>query len=109
MRNGVTPPYRSHGRVGFLLLIIELLQMEVKLFWDGKIDDTSYKLTTDWGALDAYHAPSRYGRDAFPSIPVADWTLDSVETPRNNAWFLVTLGARRGLTFLERQARSESI
>ena len=76
---------------------------EVKLFWDGKIDDPKYRLTTDWGALDAYHAPSRYGKDAFPSIPVADWTLDSVESPRNNAWFLVTLGARRGLTFLEKQ------
>jgi hypothetical protein len=76
---------------------------EVKLFWDGKTDDPKYKLTTDWGALDAYHAPSKHGKDAFPSIPVADWTLDPVESPRNNSWFLATLGARRGLTFLERQ------
>ena len=76
---------------------------EVKLFWDAKIKDPKYKLTTDWGALDAYHAPSRYGRDAFPSIPVEDWSLDPVKSPRNNAWFLVTLAARRGLTFLERQ------
>ena len=75
----------------------------VKLFWDGKTDDPKYKLTTDWGALDAYHAPSRNGKDAFPSIPVADWTLDPVESPRNNSWFLAALGARRGLTFLERQ------
>jgi len=29
--------------------------------------------------------------------------LDAVESPRNNGWFLATLGARRGLTFLERQ------
>ena len=76
---------------------------EVKLFWDGKTDDPKYKLTTDWGAVDAYHAPSRNGKDAFPSIPVADWTLDPVESPRNNSWFLAALGARRGLTFLERQ------
>ena len=76
---------------------------EVKLFWEGKTEDPRYKITTDWGALDAYHAPSRNGRDAFPSIPVADWTLDPVESPRNNSWFLATLGARRGLTFLERQ------
>ena len=76
---------------------------EVKLFWDGKTDDPKYKLTTDWGALDAYHAPSKHGKDAFPSIPVADWTLDPIESPRNNSWFLATLGARRGLTFLERQ------
>ena len=77
---------------------------EVKLFWDGKTQDPKYKLTTDWGALDAYHAPSRYGKDAFPSIPVGDWCLDPVASPRNNAWFLVTLAARRGLTFLERQS-----
>ena len=76
---------------------------EVKLFWEAKTSDPRYKLTTDWGALDAYHAPSRYGKDAFPSIPVEDWTLDPVKSPRNNAWFLVSLAARRGLTFLERQ------
>ena len=77
---------------------------EVKLFWDGKTNDPKYKLTTDWGALDGYHAPSKHGKDAFPSIPVADWTLDPVKSPRNNSWFLAALGARRGLTFLERQA-----
>ena len=76
---------------------------EVKLFWAGKSDDPKYKLTTDWGALDAYHAPSRNGKDAFSSIPVAEWTLDPVLSPRNNSWFLVTLAGRRGLTFLERQ------
>ena len=76
---------------------------EVKLFWDGQTEDPKYKRTTDWGALDAYHAPSRYGKDAFPSIPVAEWTLDPVKSPRNNAWFLVALAGRRGLTFLEQQ------
>ena len=81
---------------------------EVKLFWDGKIKDSNYKLTTDWGVLDAYHAPSRNGKDAFSSIPVADWSLDPVESPRNNSWFLITLAARRGLTFLERQPQVDS-
>tara|TARA_B100002019_G_scaffold175464_1_gene151630 strand:- start:2870 stop:4741 length:1872 start_codon:yes stop_codon:yes gene_type:complete len=76
---------------------------EVKLFWEGKKDDSKYKLTTDWGALDAYHAPSRYGRDAFASIPVTDWTIDPIKSPRNNSWFLITLAGRRGLTFLEQQ------
>ncbi len=75
----------------------------VKLFWDGKTDDPAYKLTTDWGALDGYHAPSRNGKDAFPSLPVADWTLDAVQSPRNSSWFLATIGARRALTFLENQ------
>jgi len=76
---------------------------EVQLFWEGKKDNPEYKLTTDWGALDAYHAPSRYGRDAFASLPVADWTLDPVKSPRNSSWFLVAMAGRRGLTFLEQQ------
>jgi len=81
---------------------------EVKLFWEGKKNDPQYKITTDWGALDAYHAPSRYGKDAFPSIPVAEWTLDPVKSPRNNAWFLITLAGRRGLTFLEQQTEVDA-
>ncbi|MHC4581266.1 MAG: dienelactone hydrolase family protein, partial [Planctomycetota bacterium] len=75
----------------------------VKLFWDGKKDDPRYKLTTDWGALDAYHAPCRNSKNAFARVSPALWTLDAVESPRNNPWFLCTLGARRALTFLERQ------
>lgn len=78
---------------------------EVQLFWDGKTDDPAYKITTDWGALDAYHAPSRNGQDAFVSIRDGSepWTLDDVASPRNNSWFLCTMGARRALTFLEKQ------
>jgi hypothetical protein len=76
---------------------------EVKLFWDGKTDDPAYKLTTDWGAVDGYHAPSRNPGNVFPSAKSAAWTLDTVESPRNSGWFLCALAARRALTFLEKQ------
>ena len=76
---------------------------KTKLFWAGKTDDPDYKVTTDWGALDGYHAPSRSGRDAFASLPADEWTLDPVVSPRNSSWFLGALAARRALTFLERQ------
>lgn len=76
---------------------------EVKLFWEGKTDDPNYKLTTDWGKLDGYHAPGRNAGNQFPSAKPASWTLDAVESPRNSGWFLCALAARRGLTFLERQ------
>lgn len=75
----------------------------VQLFFDDKKDDPNYRLTTDWGALDGYHAPSRNQGNSFLSVAAHDWTLDPVESPRNNPWFLCTLGARRALTFLERQ------
>lgn len=76
---------------------------EVKLFWDGKTDDPRYKLTTDWGAVDGYHAPSRNPKNVFPSAKAGSWTIDDVESPRNSSWFLCALAGRRALTFLERQ------
>jgi len=81
---------------------------EVKLFWDNKKEDPHYKITTDWGALDAYHAPSKRDKDAFTQLPAYDWSLDPVASPRNNAWFLCTLAARRALTFLEQQAQVDA-
>ena len=75
----------------------------VQLFWAGRTNDPKYRLTTDWGALDGYHAPSRHPKTAFPSAQATEWTLDAVESPRNSAWFLCALGARRALTFLEQQ------
>lgn len=77
---------------------------QVKLFWDKKTDDPQYRLTTDWGELDGYHAPSRNRGNQFPSANTANWTFDQVESPRNSGWFLCALAARRALTFLERQS-----
>ncbi|MDA7888924.1 dienelactone hydrolase family protein [Akkermansiaceae bacterium] len=75
----------------------------VKLFWDGKTDDPRYRITTDWGALDGYHAPSRNKGNAFAHVSPHSWTLDAVDSARNNPWFLAALAARRALTFLEQQ------
>ena len=77
---------------------------EVKLFWDGKTDDPNYKITTDWGAVDAYHAPSRNPGNNFPAAKPAEWTVDAVESPRNSPWFLCAIAGRRALTFLEQQS-----
>ncbi len=75
----------------------------VQLFFNGKVDDPNYKLTTDWGALEGYHAPSRFKSGNVYDLEPAEWTIDPVESPRNSAWFLWTMGARRGLTFLEQR------
>ncbi len=76
---------------------------EVKLFWDGQTEDPNFRLTTDWGAVDGYHAPGRNPGNQFPSAKPAAWTLDAVESPRNSGWFLCALAARRALTFLALQ------
>ncbi|HQL75808.1 MAG TPA: acetylxylan esterase, partial [Phycisphaerae bacterium] len=55
---------------------------------------------TDWGRLDA----TQTGHNThYRSMQPDDKTLDAVESPRNNNWFLLVLAARRALTFLERQ------
>ena len=56
--------------------------------------------TTDWGALDATQA----GHNSHYSKLTPDHlTLDPFESPRNNNWFLITLSARRGISFLQQQ------
>ena len=75
----------------------------VKLFWADETSDPKYKLTTDWGALDAYHAPCRNSKNSFARLEPAEWTIDKVVSPRNSPWFLAAFAARRGLTFLEQQ------
>ena len=81
---------------------------EVALFWSGQVDAPEYRITTDWGAVDGYHAPSRNPGNAFPSVRPAEWTLDEKESPRNSGWFLCAVAARRALTFLEQQAEVDS-
>lgn len=54
---------------------------------------------TDWGAID----PTQRHNDHYSGGKPDAKTLDEVESPRNNNWFLLVLAARRGLTFLEQQ------
>ena len=59
---------------------------------------------TDWGRLDATHPPQRNPKNHFAGPLTPDeFTLDSVESPRNSNWFVVLMAARRALTFLEQQ------
>ena len=54
---------------------------------------------TDWGAVD----PTQKNVPGYFNLKPGDKYLDSFESPRNNNWYLLTLGARRGLTYLEQQ------
>lgn len=65
----------------------------------GGVDDYPGP-NTDWGAVDA---TQHTHDDHFHSVQPDSKTLDSVVSPRNNNWFLITLAARRALTFLEQQ------
>uniref|UniRef100_UPI00261D6C0A SUMF1/EgtB/PvdO family nonheme iron enzyme n=1 Tax=Novosphingobium sp. TaxID=1874826 RepID=UPI00261D6C0A len=75
----------------------------VQLFWNNQTSDPAYRLTTDWGAVDGYHAPGRDPLKDFTSVRAGPMTLDGLDSPRNTGWFLATVAARRALTFLAQQ------
>lgn len=54
---------------------------------------------TDWGAVD----PTQQNVPGYFNLLPGEKYLDPVESPRNNNWYLLTIGCRRGLTFLEQQ------
>lgn len=56
---------------------------------------------TDWGAVD----PTQNNVPGYFNLKPTKGGLDDFESPRNNNWYLLTLGARRGLTFLEEQSQ----
>ena len=62
---------------------------------NAKPDDPN----TDWGAVD----PTQKNVPGYFNLKPGEKYLDPFESPRNNNWYLLTLGARRGLTFLEQQ------
>ncbi|MEY4689370.1 MAG: hypothetical protein RIR76_3393 [Verrucomicrobiota bacterium] len=56
---------------------------------------------TDWGEVD----PSQLNVPGYNSmLPGPKQFYGDREHPKNNNWYLLTLGCRRGLTFLEEQA-----
>lgn len=73
----------------------------LSLNWGGREMENARDgdLNTDWGAVD----PTQKNVPGYFNLKPGDKYLDSFESPRNNNWYLLTLGSRRGLTFLERQ------
>lgn len=69
--------------------------------WGGREMENAKKgdPNTDWGAVD----PTQNNVPGYFNLKPGEKYLDPFESPRNNNWYLLTLGARRGLTFLEQQ------
>ena len=59
---------------------------------------------TDWGAVD----PTQQNVPGYFNLKPGAKYLDPFESPRNNNWYLLTIGARRGLTFLAQQTRVDA-
>lgn len=69
--------------------------------WGGREMEEAKEgdLNTDWGAVD----PTQQNVPGYFNLQPGEKYLDPVESPRNNNWYLLTLAAKRGLTFLEQQ------
>jgi hypothetical protein len=60
---------------------------------------------TDWGAVD----PSQLNVQGYSTmLPGPAQFFEDREHPKNNNWYLLTLGCRRGLTFLEQQPQVDA-
>ena len=80
----------------------------ISVNWGGnplRLGDVKYDgPNTDWGALDCTHPPQRNPKNHFAGPLATDpYTLDAAESPRNSNWFIVLIGLRRAITFLEQQ------
>lgn len=56
-------------------------------------------LNTDWGSVD----PTQQNVPGYFNLLPGDKFLVDYESPKNNNWYLLTVGCRRGITFLEQQ------
>jgi len=81
-----------YARKGYACLSINWGGREME---DGRPADPN----TDWGAVD----PTQRNVPGYFNLQPGKKYLDPFESPRNNNWYLLTVGARRGLTFLEQQ------
>lgn len=83
---------RNMARLGYSCLSIN---------WGGRPmqDARPGDANTDWGAVD----PTQNNVPGYFNLKPGPRYLDPFDSPRNNNWYLLTLAARRGLTFLEKQ------
>jgi dienelactone hydrolase len=83
---------KYHAKRGYAALSVN---------WGGRPMEAAElgEANTDWGAVD----PTQKNVPGYFNLEPGEKFLDAQESPRNCNWFLLTLGCRRGLTFLERQ------
>ena len=78
----------------------------VDINWGGREMVEGIKENTDWGNVDPSQGPEFYPkafRRGKSNLLPDEHTIDSVVSPRNGNWFLLTYAGRRAITFLEQQ------
>jgi len=84
----------------------------IDINWLGRPLEDGIDVNTDWGNVDPTQGPRFYTKALRKSwkqnLQPDPFSLDPVASPRNSNWFLLTVAARRAITFLEQQAEVDS-
>ncbi len=79
----------------------------IDINWLGRPLEDGIAVNTDWGKVDPTQGPRFYAKALRKgwkrNLQPDEYSLDPVASPRNANWFLLTVAARRALTFLEQQ------
>lgn len=79
----------------------------VDINWLGRPMEPDIKINTDWGKVDPTQGPRFYAKALRKgwkrNLQPDEHSIDLVTSPRNANWFLLTVAARRAITFLEQQ------
>ena len=75
--------------------------------WLGRPLEADIQINTDWGKVDPTQGPRFYSKALRKgwkrNLQPDDHSIDPIASPRNANWFLLTVAARRAVTFLEEQ------
>ena len=76
--------------------------------WLGRPMEDGIDENTDWGNVDPTQGPRFYAKALRKgwkrNLQPDEHSIDPVASPRNANWFLLTVAARRAITFLEQQS-----
>lgn len=79
----------------------------VDINWLGRPMEPGIDVNTDWGKVDPTQGPRFYSKALRKgwkrNLQPDEHSIDPVASPRNSNWFLLTVAARRAITFLEQQ------
>jgi len=79
----------------------------VDINWLGRPMEPGIDFNTDWGKVDPTQGPRFYSKALRKgwkrNLQPDEYSIDPVTSPRNSNWFLLTVAARRAITFLEQQ------
>lgn len=79
----------------------------VDINWLGRPLESKIEVNTDWGKVDPTQGPRFYSKALRKgwklNLQPDEFSIDPVPSPRNSNWFLLTVAARRAITFLEQQ------